>query len=79
MIKMFTVLEARMSSSENEVEELKKENAGKIHKPLLEVKCHNMYETDKLKNTFSAAGCSGTFIFMTTVIKLGRQFRACWL
>ena len=42
MIKMFTVLEARMSSSENEVEELKKENAGKIHKPLLEVKCHNM-------------------------------------
>ena len=38
MIKMFTVLEARMSSSENEVEELKKENAGKIHKPLLKVK-----------------------------------------
>lgn len=33
MLNMFTVLEARMSSSENEVEQLKRENAGKLNNP----------------------------------------------
>lgn len=33
LIIMFTGLESRMSSTENELEELKKENAGKLHNP----------------------------------------------
>ena len=82
-MKLFTVLEARMSSSENEVEEIKRENAGKIHEPLLKFKIsyyvHSENWSDKLKSTLRAAGCSVTFIVMTTVIKLGRKFRACSL
>ena len=45
MLNVLTVLEARMSSSENEVDELKRENTGKMHKPLLK---SNFTQSNKL-------------------------------